>query len=146
MYIAATQAHYTEFMDIEKQSETTTVDGDAAPWVVEERLDEISRRLAEEVRDDATEDDDEKQAPAASVAQTPTTADISPSTERATGVSTGKEMVGASRLSSRMQQCGIDKLRMNYEAFTDSQHEIFTEVLVSGKLHGDDDSLRLHGE
>jgi hypothetical protein len=53
---------------------------------------------------------------------------------------------GLSRIGTRMQECGIDKLERLYDDFCETQHDIFTRVLVEGLLHEGDDTLRLYGQ
>ena len=178
--IPATSAGYAEYMDLERQESSTTINL-ARPLTrstvgedsIDERLNSVSRRLAEEIGD---EDDlfsptatyDENMAPksrhslvAPISAQAPKENPLAAkdgSVSRA-GDPTGKESATTTRpttqpitpktpqTQSTRKSPGfcIRCLRQVYDRFASDQHNILVECLMEGNLHGgNDDSLRLH--
>lgn len=177
--LPATSAGYAEYMDIERQESsaslslarrttTSTVEDDS----VDERLNSVSRRLAEEVGDDEYSESptttyDEalhvktghSRMPSSEEGTTkpdlPTTrettdADDEPVAKESTydrPAATQPTTPKTPRIQSARRSPGfcIRSLRHVYDRFASDQHNILVECLMEGNLHGGaDDTLRLH--
>lgn len=164
--IPATSAGYAEFMDLERQHSsdtlsldrqvtTSTTGGDS----VGERLNSVSRRLAEEygeedIPDSAVATFDE-------AVMTPRVPDTLRSTTEVGTPSHAQDLHinlhalpterktenAAAALHGRSQTKSpgfcIRCLRRVYDRFSADQHDILVKCLIKGNLHGADDSLRI---
>ncbi|TDL26998.1 hypothetical protein BD410DRAFT_783138 [Rickenella mellea] len=162
--ISSTQPGYAEFMDLEERigtddpkqlSRQTTGTGDVES--VDARLNSVAQRLAEEVGDGSST------AGGTGSVHTPTAATTTPgSANRESAVDADedgekeKEVQSptspsspaapndtqqGTRSSTSTGIC-VRTLRRLFNNFSADQHKILTKVIVSGKMHGEDDSLR----
>jgi len=146
MIIPATEARYKEFMDVEHSATspriertstnaTSTVDDSASSTDISERLREVSGRLTAEV---------------ANVTESPTrigTPDLTrPSTVHTIPESLSAQATKESPTSRNVLfECGMDRLRRQFDLFSSQQHDLLQDALLKGDLFDASDSeLRVY--
>ncbi|KAF8488906.1 hypothetical protein JB92DRAFT_1405681 [Gautieria morchelliformis] len=166
MVIPVTQAKHSEYMDLEKKnasvtsgplsdsSSTVPADTSSLDEDISAQMASVSERLAAEVenatvpatparaatpppgplKDFSTED--------AAISRTPPNRYASTKPPGSSGTATATDTTHEKRPSPHLTECGMLKLRREFDAFSATQHALLQDALVGGELWETD--LRLH--